>query len=67
VGAGDLLTWAEYEKRLNEWELINRESRISRVYFDGECPPEYASCFAQAPVFSGKPSFMLSTGYVIEI
>ena len=67
LGAGSVLTWLEYENKLFTWEFENPVDRITRVYFDGECPPEYVGCYSQAPVSHGKPAFMLSTGEITRI
>lgn len=67
MGEGSLLTWAEYDKKLYKWEFDNRELRITRVFFSGECPTDYSGCYSEAPVSHGKPSFMLSTGQILEI
>ena len=67
VGHRVMVTWANFDKALYKWEFDNKEKRITRVYFDGECPNAYSGCYSEAPVHHGKPSVMLSTGDVIEI
>ena len=67
MGQRVMVTWAEFDKALYKWEFDHKELRVTRVYFEGECPAQYSGCYSEAPVSHGKPSIMLSSGQVIEI
>jgi hypothetical protein len=67
VGERDILTWAEFDKKLYKWEAENMDKRITRVMFDGDCPTDYSGKMSEAPIGFGKPSIRLSTGEIIEI
>jgi hypothetical protein len=67
VGERDILTWAEFDKKLYKWEAENMKLRITRVMFDGDCPTDYSGKMSEAPIGFGKPSIRLSTGEIIEI
>ena len=67
MGERIMVRWPDFDKQLFKWEFDNKELRITRVYFDGECPNHYSGCYSEAPVSHGKPSVMLSSGEVIEI
>ena len=67
VGNGDILTWADFDKKLYKWEAENMNLRITRVMFDGDCPADYSGKMSEAPIGFGKPSIRLNTGETIEI
>jgi hypothetical protein len=67
MGEGNLLTWAEFDKRIYKWESDNMQKRITRVMFDGDCPADYSGKMSEAPIGFGKPSIRLSSGEIIEI
>lgn len=61
------MTWAEFDARVYRWEAENMEKRVTRVFFDGECPAEYNGKMSECGVSHGAPSIRLSTGEIIEI
>lgn len=68
VGERDVLTWAEFDQKVYQWELANQTQRITKVYFDGDnAQVHIMGVMSEFPVGHGKPSIRLSTGEIIEI
>jgi hypothetical protein len=66
--AGNVLSWAEFDKKLYKWEFDNPNLRITRIFFDGaDAPLHYTGCFSECDLSHGKSAIRLSSGEVIKI
>lgn len=64
--ASPRMTWAEFDKLIYKWEFVNKQLRLTRVYFDGpDAIPHYVGCYSEATVSHGEPGWMLSSGETV--
>ena len=61
------MTWEAFDKRIYKWEYDNPAKRVTRIYFEGECPDHYVGLNSECNVSHGKPAIRLSSGEIIEI
>ena len=67
MGDRAVMTWAAMDKFVYKYEYDNPAARVTRLYFDGECPDHYVGLNSECGVSHGKPALRLSTGEIIEI
>ena len=67
MGDRAVMTWADFDKRVYKYEFDHPSARVTRLFFDGECPDHYVGLYSECGVSHGKPALRLSTGDIIEI
>lgn len=61
------LTWEAFDKLIYNWELKNKDKRITRIFFDGEgAPVHFDGVMSECDFSHGEPAIRLSSGQVIE-
>ena len=68
MGQRNVLSWAEFDKRIYAWELANKDKRITRIFFDGtDAPAHFDGVMSECDFSHGAPAIRLSTGEILEI